>query len=162
VVHELYEGGELRDAVVERFGPEVAPGGAVDRAAVARAAFAAAGDRAWLEGLLWPRVGRRVARWREEVERRRPPPAAAVVEVPLLFEAGMDGAFDATVAVVSDEAVRERRAGDRGHAALDERAVRQLTQDQKAARATYVVRNDGSLAELEQRLSDILDKLEGQ
>jgi dephospho-CoA kinase len=129
---------------------------------VARAAFAAAGDRAWLEGLLWPRVGRRVARWREEVERRRPPPPAAVVEVPLLFEAGMDGAFDATVAVVSDEAIRERRAGDRGHAALDERAARQLTQDQKAARATYVVRNDGSLAELEQRLSDILDKLKGQ
>ena len=28
IVHELYEGDELRDAVVERFGEQVAPGGA--------------------------------------------------------------------------------------------------------------------------------------
>ena len=41
VVHELYAGDErLREAVVERWGPEVAPGGVVDRAAVARRAFA--------------------------------------------------------------------------------------------------------------------------
>ncbi len=40
VVHELYGGDELRDAVVERWGAEVAPGGVVDRAALARRAFA--------------------------------------------------------------------------------------------------------------------------
>ena len=48
----------------------------------------------------------------------------------------MDGAFDATLAVVADEAVRRERAGARGHAALDERTSRQLTQEEKAARAT--------------------------
>ena len=42
VVHELYAGEQLRDAVVERFGPEVAPAGVVDRAAVAERAFARA------------------------------------------------------------------------------------------------------------------------
>ena len=66
--------------------------------AVARRAFATAEDRAWLEGLLWPRVGAKIAAWREELETRAAAPRAAVVEVPLLFEAGMDGAFDATVA----------------------------------------------------------------
>src|SRR5664280_1188347 len=63
VVHELYEGEELRDAVVARFGPEVAPGGIVDRSQVARFAFATAEDRAWLESLIWPLVGARVAQW---------------------------------------------------------------------------------------------------
>ena len=43
VVHELYAGPEVRDAVVARWGPDVAPGGVVDRAAVARHAFAVAG-----------------------------------------------------------------------------------------------------------------------
>src|SRR5437588_296117 len=61
VVHELYREREMRDAVVERFGSEVAPEGQVDRAALARRAFATGEDRAWLEQLLWPRVGARVA-----------------------------------------------------------------------------------------------------
>ena len=39
VVHELYAGERLRDAVVERWGPEVAPAGVVDRSAVAERAF---------------------------------------------------------------------------------------------------------------------------
>ena len=60
-----------------------------------------------------------------------------MVEVPLLFEAGMERRFDATIAVVADEAVRAERAGARGHAALDERAARQLTAGGKGARATY-------------------------
>jgi dephospho-CoA kinase len=159
VVHELYASPEVRDAVVERWGPDMAPGGTVDRPAVARAAFASPDDRAWLEGLLWPRVGERIAAWREELAQRTPPPRAAVIEVPLLFESGMDGAFDATVAVVADESVRAERAGVRGHAALEERGARQLSQEEKARRADHVVVNDGSLEDLEAKLSAILGKL---
>ena len=77
-----------------------------------------------------------------------------------MFESGMEGAFDATIAVISDEALRAERAGARGHRALDERAARQLTQQEKADRATYVVPNDGSVAELETKLSSVLDMLE--
>jgi dephospho-CoA kinase len=158
-VHELYAEPELRDAVVARWGDEVAPGGVVDRDAVARRAFAAPGERAWLEGLIWPRVGERVARWREAESARQPPPPALVVETPLLFEAGLEAAYDATIAVVAADEVRARRAAARGHHAVDERTRRQLPQEEKAQRATYAVRNDGSLEELEQTLSSILGKL---
>jgi dephospho-CoA kinase len=160
VVHELYESPEVRDAVAARFGAQVAPGGVVDRAALARAAFAESEDRAWLEGLLWPRVGERIAGWREELGHRQPPPRAAVVEVPLLFESGMEAAFDATIAVIADENVRARRADSRGHQALAERAARQLSQQEKSQRATYTVVNDGSIDELEAKLSSILAILE--
>jgi dephospho-CoA kinase len=156
VVHELYAGDEVREAVVERWGEEVAPDGAVDRAAVARQAFAGdGGEREWLEGLLWPLVGQRIQAFREE----RAGAPAQVVEVPLLFESGMDAAFDATIAVVADEEVRARRAGARGHEAVDERTSRQLPQEEKASRATYVVNNSGTLAELERALSEILTTL---
>ena len=100
----------------------------------------------WLEGLLWPRVGQRVA----AVARARVgvrAPRALVVETPLLFEAGLEGNYDATIAIVADEAVRAERAGARGHEALDERTARQLTQAEKAARATYAVENSGTLRE---------------
>jgi dephospho-CoA kinase len=158
-VHELYADPAVRDAVVARWGPDVAPGGTVDRAAVARHAFAAADERAWLEGLLWPRVGERVAAWREAEGARTPPPPALVVETPLLFEAGLERMYDATLVVVADERIRAERAAARGHTSVDERTARQLTQEEKAARADHVVRNDRDLAALEQELGDVLEKL---
>jgi len=159
VVHDLYTTPDVRDAVVSRWGDEVAPDGTVDRSAIARAAFASADELAWLEGLLWPRVAERVAAWREEVARAEPPPTVAVVETPLLFEAGMDRIYDATIAVVADEDVRRARAGARGHHAVDERAARQLSQEEKAARATYVVANSGTVEELSLALSRVIEKL---
>jgi dephospho-CoA kinase len=164
VVHELYLQPELRDAVVERWGQEVAPGGVVDRAAVAQRAFAREEDRRWLEGLIWPLVGARVLTWLQDARAGRngpPQPRAAVVEVPLLFESGMEAGYDATIAVVSEESVRRERARRRGHAVQDERAARQLTQEEKARRATFVVRNDGTREDLERELSAVLDKLTG-
>ncbi len=161
VVHELYGTAEVRDAVVERFGTGVAPDGTVDRSELAERAFATPEDREWLEQLVWPRVGERVVAFRSAAATREPPPKAAVVETPLLFEAGLDGLYDATIAVVADEEVRSERASARGHRALDERAARQLTQAEKAQRASFVVVNDGSVEELEAKLSAILAMLPG-
>jgi len=161
VVHELYRSSEVRDAVADRFGPTVLTDGAIDRAALARLAFATPEDRHWLEQLLWPRVGERMVVWRQALEVSEPQPRAAVVEVPLLFESGLDHGFDATIAVIAEESIRQRRASGRGHEALSERAARQLSQQEKSQRATCVVVNDGTTQELEHKLSAILDMLEG-
>jgi dephospho-CoA kinase len=161
VVHELYAGGRVRDAVVARWGAELAPGGVVDRAAVATRAFADPAERRWLEELLWPLVGERIATWLDGARAGQPPPRAAVVEVPLLFEAGMQAGFDATIAIVAREDLRRTRAAGRGHALADERVARQLSQGEKAQRATYAVHNDGSVQDLERELSEILVKLKG-
>jgi dephospho-CoA kinase len=158
-VHELYGDPEVRDAVVERWGPDVAPGGTVDRGAIARHAFKDADERGFLEGLLWPRVGRRIAEWRDLQSAIQPAPAALVIEIPLLFESGLDHGFDATIAIVADEEVRRERAAARGHESVDERTARQLTQEEKAARATFAVANSGTIADLESRLSAVLAKL---
>jgi dephospho-CoA kinase len=160
VVHELYGESQVKDAVVERWGAEVAPGGIVDRAAVAAKAFAGEGhERKWLEGLLWPLVGARMGAWLEHARTLQPVPKAAVVEVPLLFEAGMESGFDATIAVIAEEETRRERAAGRGHALTEERVGRQLSQKEKAARASFVVHNDGSEADLRRELADVLAKL---
>lgn len=159
VVHELYGSEAVRDAVMTRFGPEVAPGGVVDRSALARRVFRDPDQRGWLEELLWPLVDERMASWRQGLDCLPLPPRAAVVEVPLLFESGNEARFDATIAVIADEAVRQSRADGRGHAAVSERASRQLSQQEKAARSTYVVSNDASEADLESKLSGVLDML---
>jgi dephospho-CoA kinase len=162
VVHELYGESQVKDAVVERWGSAVAPGGVVDRAAVAAKAFAGGEEeRRWLESLLWPLVGARMGAWLEHARALRPVPSAAVVEVPLLFEAGMESGFDATIAVVAQEDTRRARAATRGHALAEERASRQLPQEEKAARAGFVIHNDGSEADLRRELADVLAKLSG-
>jgi dephospho-CoA kinase len=159
VVHELLATDAVRTAVIGRFGDKVAPGGVVDRAAVAAEAFATDEGSAWLEALLWPLVGERAAEWISEVRRRSPAPRAAVIEVPLLFESGLTAAYDATIAVISDESLRRQRAAGRAHALADERSSRQLPQEEKARRATFTIRNDGTREDLEHELSAVLDKL---
>lgn len=156
VVHELLGRDEIRELLVERLGPEVAPNGEVDREALGQRVFDRPDDRAWLEGVLWPRVAEGIARWREELEGRDRRPAAAVVEVPLLFEAGMEQRFDFTVAIVAEEGARTERAAARGHAGLQGRTARHLSQSEKAKRADFVVYNDGSLGELDERIADLL------
>lgn len=159
VAHELLDDPEVRAQLVERLGEEVASGGHVDRGAVARAVFDDPEEREWLEGVLWPRVGGRIAGWREELARAEPSPTAAVVEVPLLFEAGMEEAFDATVVIVAEDRTREARAAERGHAALESRTARQLSQSEKAERADFVIENDGDLTDLQAKLERLLSTI---
>jgi dephospho-CoA kinase len=145
----------VRDVLVAELGQEVAPDGRIDRGAVAERVFGDDEKRKWLESVIWPRVGQRVAQFRETAEDR----PAAVVEVPLLFESGMENVFDKTVVVIADEAVRAERAAARGHQLVEARTARQLTQDEKAEKADFVVRNDGTVEELEIKLSEVLEKL---
>jgi len=156
IVHELLDAEPLQGRVVERWGPEVAPGGSIDRGRIGQIVFEDPGELAWLESQVHPLVGERMAAWLERLPQET---RFAVVEVPLLFEAGMEGAFDVTVSISSSEDVRRSRAEARGHSLVPEREARQLPQEEKAGRADPVVLNDGTVSELEDRLSGLLDRL---
>jgi dephospho-CoA kinase len=156
VTHELLGTSAVRGQLVERWGDTVLADGGVDRARVGAIVFERPDELAWLESVLHPLVGERVVEWRQSLPAET---SVAVVEVPLLFEAGMEGAFDATVCVVADDSVRATRAGDRGTELLEGRSDRQLSQDEKAGRATYVIANDGSLAELEDQVARLMPSL---
>jgi dephospho-CoA kinase len=156
VVHELLETEPLLPRLVERWGRKVAPAGKVDRDRIGSIVFADTDELKWLEGQIHPLVGERIGAWLTS----RPEDAdVAVVEVPLLFEAGMEEAFDTTVAVVASGEVRSDRARERGHALVDEREARQLAQSEKASRAAHVIENDGSVEDLERELSALVEKL---
>jgi dephospho-CoA kinase len=156
VVHELLDTEPLLGRLTERWGADVAPDGRVDRARVGEIVFADPEQLSWLESQVHPLVGERIGAFLASL------PAGtevAVVEVPLLFESGMEGVFDTTVAVVTSDDVRRARAESRGHALVGERDARQLEQSEKAERAEHVIENDGTPEQLEQALSALVEKL---
>lgn len=157
VVHELLDSEPLLGRLTERWGEEVAPEGKVDRGKIGEIVFADPEELAWLEGQIHPLVGERIGSWLGSLPEDA---KLAVVEVPLLFEGEMAPVFDTTIAVVTADEVRRARAEARGHALVGEREARQLSQEEKAARAEHVIENDGTLDDLEQRLSDLIAKLE--
>lgn len=158
VVHELLDSEPLLGRLTERWGEEIAPEGRVDRGKIGEIVFADPGQLKWLEAQIHPLVGERIGGWLASLDEGV---RLAVVEVPLLFESEMESVFDTTVAVVTSDEVRRARAEARGHALVGEREARQLGQDEKAARAQHVIENDGSIADLEQRLSALIAKLGG-
>jgi dephospho-CoA kinase len=158
VVHELLDSEPLIGRLVERWGVDVAPEGTVDRNRIGEIVFADPEQLTWLEEQIHPLVGERIGSWLLALPAET---EIAVIEVPLLFESGMEAAFDTTVAVVTADEVRRERAAARGHALVDEREARQLAQDEKAERAEHTVANDGSVEDLEHSLSALVEKLSG-
>jgi dephospho-CoA kinase len=148
-VHELYGDPGVQAALRERFGTN-------DREQVRDLAV---GDRdalLWLERLLHPRVIARTDAWREKLSQLPEPPALAVNEVPLLYEAGAEGRFDAVVVIT---APRELRAERRQ---LDEREERLIPEEEKVRRADFSYVNDGSLEALDHFVAGVVSTLSGQ
>jgi dephospho-CoA kinase len=156
VVHELYADEDVREALRERYGDQVfAADGSVDRAALGELVFASPDELRWLEGLMHPRVMARTEAWREELARRPDPPALAVNEVPLLYEAGAEGRFDAVVAITAPRELRIERAGKR----VDEREDRLFSDVEKLERADFAYVNDGSVDELDAFVAGVVRTL---
>jgi dephospho-CoA kinase len=157
IVHELLRSDEeVRAAVRERFGEAAfGPDGAVDRARIAEIVFADERELDWLERLLHPRVVGAYLNWREELARLPEPPAVCVTEVPLLYEVGGEGRFDAVVVVTASPDVRLSRQVR----PLQDRERRLIPDDEKLARADFAYVNDGSLEELDRFAADVIEKL---
>jgi dephospho-CoA kinase len=155
IVRALYAEPAVRAAVAEHFGPEVlGEDGQVARPALAARVFADEEARRWLERLLHPLVAEALESWRREQETERPG-ALLVHEVPLLFEAGLADRYDAVVLITAPDELRRARVPER----YDERAATQLPEADKVVRADHVYVNDGTPAELQRWVADLVSGL---
>jgi dephospho-CoA kinase len=151
------------DQVVERFGPNVlAPGGGLDREALASIVFSDPGARRDLEGIVHPEVRRMFA---EGCEEYRDSDRVVVFSAPLLVETGMHTAFDLLIVVSAPVATQiERLMRDRGMAERDVQAriAVQLPLEAKAEVADILVDNEGTLEDLERRVELVWRDLDAQ
>jgi len=144
-------------AIRARWGPSVlAADGTVDRPALRRIIFRDAKERAALDAIVHPEIGRlRDA----AIERARSAGVKIVVcDIPLLFEAGLESTVDEIVLV--DAPAELRRARLLAHRALtgdeaDAMIAAQMPSERKRARAHYVIDNSGTLAQLAARTDEL-------
>jgi dephospho-CoA kinase len=150
ITRELQQPGTpVFDAMVERFGPGILAGdGTLDRQAVADIVFADPEALADLGGIVHPAVGAEIAqRLQDEAETDH----LVVLDVPLLVESGRSDMAALVVVDVDPEVAVQRLVEQRGMREDDARArmARQVSREERVAKADVVIDNSGTLADLE-------------
>jgi dephospho-CoA kinase len=144
VHHLLIQENSIQEKVIRLLGTDILVEGKLSKEAIANRVFEDPAMLESLERILHPAV-------REEIEAlydkaKEEGYLLFVAEVPLLYEANLENDFDAVVVVRSSlELCRERFKKNE----FNQRMERQLPQEAKAARADFVIDNDGTLGDLE-------------
>ena len=137
------------------------PDGSLNRPKVAQLVFADPEARKILNDLVHPRVAAALRRRLKEMEHQDA--SLVLVDVPLLFEAGLESAYDRVIVVYVDPEDQVRRLQDRNARGAEEIAgllSAQWPLADKAARADFVVDNRGPLAETGAQVQEIWAELQ--
>ena len=156
IVHNLLQKPEVAAEIGARFGERVLDGDGIDRRALGSIVFRDDDSLAWLENLLHPRVKRAVEEWARELTASSRPPALIAAEIPLLFETGMETAFDKVMVVTASEEMRRQRVAAKLTASeFSRRAHRQMDDEAKAQKADFVFANTGSRKRLKEYVAQV-------
>lgn len=135
----MSDNADLRSAVIARFGAETYPDGVLDRARLAACVFSDARALADLNALVHPVVIRDFEAWAGLQEG-----PYVILESAILFEAGLQGAVDRSIAVLAPAVLRIQRACRRDgcdEARIRERVAAQMTDDDLCRLADYTMVN---------------------
>jgi len=166
LAHELYEPGKvIYEKVVEHFGREILDGdGCIDREKLANVVFP--GRIAELNAIVHPAVIEAQKRWMDEME-AADPHGIAVVEAALLIEAGAAKDFHQIIVVTCDFSHKvahfAKRAGVmrwRAMGEVERRSAAQMSDEDKAHRADFVVDNSGRLEDTERQVEQVWHQLQ--
>ncbi len=149
------------EAVVRRFGREVLNvAGALDRRRLAAIVFADPVARRDLEAIIHPAVRHATDDWFEGLDPESHP--FAVADIPLLYETGREGTFDAVIVVACEPETQVRRVMARDAATETEarqRLAAQMPIAEKVQRSDFVIRTDGTHEETNAQVRRIYDRL---
>ncbi len=163
LVHTLQEPGRpVWNRIVEAFGRDILDaGGRIDRKKLGALVFGNEGRRKALEGIVHPAVLEEAQRERDRIG-KEDTRAIVLSDIPLLLEVGMQGLFDLILLVYAPPEVQIARVMKRNNMTRDEAAARlgaQMPIDEKLKRADVVIRNDGTMKELHQRVDEVWEEL---
>lgn len=148
-------------AIVERWGSRVLRAdGHLDRAALRTIVFGSRPELDALNAIVHPRVEERRQALLNEARRRGD--RIVVCDIPLLFEKGMERAFDVVVLVDAPESTRRDRLVSQralSRDAANRMIAAQSPSAEKRARADYIIDNDRTLSELDAQIHELWSRL---
>ncbi len=151
---------EVLNLIREQFGDEVfSPDGTLNRAALAGIVFESEPYRRALEKILHPRIQSRA--WSEIEQAGESGARVVVLDVPLLFETGMDVLCDETWSVTASEETQLARVMARG-LTLEQAQARirsQMPADERNARAARVINTDRSIERTRAELNGLYQQI---
>ena len=157
-------GTEATQAIAARFGADIlAADGSVDRVKLGPIVFADPAARLDLEALVHPAVYRAITAGLRYFELLGASPLA-VVDIPLLYESGHADEFDRVIATACPLEMQLARLVERGNSEAEARRciAAQWPAEEKARRATFVIRTDGTFEQTDRQVDEILASLRGR
>jgi dephospho-CoA kinase len=147
--------------IVRRFGAAMLDStGALDRKKLAAVVFSDPAARRDLEAIVHPFVRTATNTWFASLNPTQDP--FAVADIPLLFETGRDADFDAVVVAACAPETQLARLMARDGIGDPEARLRiaaQLPLAEKIAKADYVIRTDGSFADTDRQVGEVITQL---
>lgn len=161
IVHQLLSPEtNLGKQVIDLLGQEVmTETGQLDRKVIAQKVFSHPKLLQQLEAYLHPAVMAEIQRLYHVVKERDY--SCFVVEVPLLFEAGMESFFNEVVVVTASKETARQRYSALGNdpLAFEQRTARQWGLSEKTARGHFVIDNDGTEENLEKEAQRVFKQI---
>ncbi len=162
IVHNLLTHDRtLQTKIINLLGSDILTNNLLDREKIAKKVFSDAKKLKALEQLIHPAVFHEITQSYEKIKKENKY-QLFVVEVPLLYETESDILFDAVVTVLSEEKKCKERfkaMKQRPEAEFERRMTQQLSSQEKAARADFIILNNGSLEELQAQVAQLSSKL---
>ncbi|NCV34308.1 MAG: dephospho-CoA kinase [Actinobacteria bacterium] len=152
----IERGTEGFDEVLSRFGDGILNGGEIDRSKLAEIVFKDESARRDLEEIIHPKVREAALK----IAARVPSDGVVINQIPLLFETKGAGRFDFVITVSADLEVRKARLNERGLKSyeIERRISAQATDSQRESIANFIIRNNGSVEELERAVAELWER----
>jgi len=151
--------------IVAHFGTGVLiENGEIDRKRLAAVIFNDPAEQQALERIVHPQVKQEITRRLDRI-RRETPDALVIVDVPLLFESGMDRGLAAAIVVYVPEQIQLERLMARDALTQPEALARiraQMPIEKKKSLATLVIDNSGSLERTRDQTLEVYRRLSQQ
>ncbi len=162
IVHNLLKKDRiLQEKIVSLLSSDILINNQIDREKIAKIVFSDREKLQALERLIHPAVFHEIQSTFETVKKNHQH-SLFVAEVPLLYETESQNLFDAVIVVLCEEKKCKERfsaAKSQCYNQFEDRMMRQIPPEQKAAKADFIIFNNGSIEELTNQVIQLSSKL---
>lgn len=164
VCRDFYENRnpQLMDCIENNFGSDMfLADGHVDRKKLAEKLFSTPEKMQMITGVIYPLLDLKIKNAIADCRARK---QHGAFELPLLYEAGYGGCFDAVLAIWCEKSLRKERLKKRNFTPeeVDRRDKMQIAPDEKLEKADFAVINNGSLENLHAQLELLAERFENE